>query len=66
MPDGSERDCVFSWSVRDESALHDLQRALVADFEPQRLLLFMVGGLPCSRSLVAATGDTCAVALTVS
>jgi hypothetical protein len=33
MIDGSERDCVFPVAVRDERALHDLQRALVADFD---------------------------------
>lgn len=35
MLDGSERHCVFQSSVRDERALHDLQRALVADVGPK-------------------------------
>ena len=59
--DGSERDCVFFLSVRDERALHGCERALVADAEPKRLLLFSIGGLLLSRSLVAATGDGCTV-----
>ena len=36
--------------VRDERALHDCERALVADLEPQRLLLLKIGGLLLSRS----------------
>lgn len=51
----------FPLPVRDERALHGCERALVADTEPQRLLLFRIGGLLCSRSLVAATGDGCTV-----
>jgi hypothetical protein len=35
MTDGSERGCVFPLSVRDERALHDCERALVADIEPK-------------------------------
>ena len=65
MTDGSERDCVFLLSVRDERALHGCERALVADAEPQRLLLFSLGGLLLSRSAVAATGDACAAALKI-
>jgi len=57
MTDGSERDCVFPAAVRDERALHGCERALVADAEPQRLLLLSIGGLLLSRSTVAATGD---------
>jgi len=48
--DGSECDCVFPAAVRDERALHGCERALVADAEPQRLLLFGIGGSLLSRS----------------
>jgi len=39
MTDGSKARLRFSLSVRDERALHGCERALVADFEPERLLL---------------------------
>jgi hypothetical protein len=58
MTDGSEARLRFSLSVRDERALHGCERALVADFESQRLLLLRMRGLRCSRFTVAATGDT--------
>jgi len=50
MTDGSERDCAFFLSVRDERALHGCERALVADAEPPKDFAFSIGGLLLSRS----------------
>jgi hypothetical protein len=60
MTDGSERDCAFSLSVRDERALYGCERALVADVEPKGFCF--LGWTDCFvvALLVAATGDTCA------
>jgi hypothetical protein len=60
MSDGSERDCVFSLSVRDERALHGCERALVADVEPKGFCF--LGWQICLvvALWVAATGDICA------
>jgi hypothetical protein len=44
MTDGSEARLRSSLSVRDERALHGCERALVADVEPQRLLLLGLAG----------------------
>lgn len=52
----------FFLSVRDERALHGCERALVADIS-RRLLLYRIGGLLLSRSMVAATGDIGAAVL---